>query len=284
MRQHRYFPAKTTARFNLVIVHGMQEHSQRYHAFASYLSEQGGHIITFDLPGHGADKFNDRLGDFGTDGLSSSFTAISEFFQSFANNLPNVLFGHSMGSALALRYAEQHQQLAVLILCGLPVNPVWMLRLAYQAARLEQRLRANKPSVFSNLFKIYNHSCRPNKTTSDWLSINPINVQHYLNDPLCGYEICPNYYVEMFGLMQEAFSAQELSKLDLGLKVWVIWGEKDPVTGFGRGTRRFVHQLKKLGYAVDSQEYAGLRHEILNEAEHLQVYTDVSQFIHQHLP
>lgn len=283
MRQFQYFPAKHTARFNLVIVHGMQEHGQRYQAFAEYLSEQGGNVITFDLPGHGAEKRSDVLGDFGLAGLSSSFTAISEFFQSFANTLPNVLFGHSMGAALALRYAEQHQNLALLILCGLPVNPVWMLRLGYQAARLEQGLRATKPSVFSNLFKTYNHAFRPNKTASDWLSANPDNVQHYLDDPLCGYEICPNYYVEMFGFMQYAFAEPELAKLDPKLTILVIWGEKDPVTGFGKGTRRFVSQLKKLGYAIEAREYAGLRHEILHETEQVQVYADVIGFIDQHL-
>lgn len=283
VRQYQYFPAKTTACFNLVIVHGMQEHGRRYRAFANYLSEQGGNVISFDLPGHGIEKISDQLGDFGTDGLSSSFTAISEFFQSFANDLPNVLFGHSMGSALALRYAEQHQHVALLILCGLPVNPVWMLRLGYQAACLEQRLRATKPSIFSQLFKTYNRSFRPNKTASDWLSTNPANVQAYLSDPLCGYQICPKYYVEMFGFMQEAFAESELRKLEPHLKILVIWGAQDPVTGFGKGTRRFVQKLKNLNYSVEMHEYAGLRHELLHEAEYLQVYTDISRFLQRQL-
>lgn len=283
MRQYQYFPAKQTARFNLVLVHGMQEHSQRYQRFADYLSGQGGNVLSFDLPGHGTEKLADKLGDFGAGGLESAFTSISEFFQSFANDLPKILFGHSMGAALALRYAEQQQNLDALILCGLPVNPVWMLKLGYQAAVLEQRLRPTKPSIFSNIFKVYNRAFKPNKTNSDWLSMNPENVQSYLDDALCGYEICPRYYVEMFGFMRHAFAKVELTKLDPQLKILVLWGTQDPVTGFGKGIRRFVHQLTQLKYAVQTHEYAGLRHEILHEAEYLQVYSDVLSFINASL-
>lgn len=281
MRQHQLFPAKMTARFNLVIVHGMQEYGQRYQAFARYLSEQGGNVITFDLPGHGAEKHRDVLGDFGQEGLASVDSDISAFFQSFANELPNVLFGHSMGSAIALRYAEQHQTLSKLILCGLPVNPVWKVDAGYQAAKLEQRFRPQKPSLLSGVFKGYNRAFKPTQTASDWLSANPENVQHYLDDPLCGYAICPHYYVEMFGLMRYAFAQKELNKLDPQLKILVIWGADDPVTQFGKGTRHFVHQLTQRHYAVQSHEYAGMRHEILNETGHLQVYQDVAHFIHE---
>ncbi|MFI0400452.1 MAG: alpha/beta fold hydrolase [Thiolinea sp.] len=279
MRQHEYFPAKTSARFNMVIVHGMQEYGQRYRAFAEYLSAQGGNIITFDLPGHGIEKHKDEIGDFGQAGLASAFTDISEFFQSFAHDLPNVLFGHSMGSAIVLRYAEQHQDLSLLILSGLPVNPVWMLELGYQAAKVEQHLRPAKPSVFANVFKGYNRSFKPCNTASDWLSANPDNVQHYIDDPLCGYDICPHYYVEMFGFMRYAFAEKELVKLDPNLKILVIWGAQDPVTGFGKGTRHFVNKLSAMHYKVQTHEYIGMRHEILNELEHQQVYEDVANFI-----
>lgn len=282
MRPHQYFPAQTTASFTLVIIHGMQEHGRRYQAFAEYLSRQGGNIISFDLPGHGVEKPKDALGDFGTEGLATSLTAIDEFFQRYAQGLPKVLFGHSMGSTLALRYAQQHD-LDLLILCGVPVNPVWVLELGYRAAKLEQRLRPQQASVFSNIFKWYNRRFQPCTTASDWLSANPDNVQAYLDDPLCGYALSPSYYLEMFGLMRHALAAKELAKLDSQLKILVIWGADDPVTDFGKGTRHLVNKLQALNYSVASQEYAGLRHEILNEVEPLPIYADVLHFIKANL-
>lgn len=282
MRPHQYFPAQTTASFTLVIIHGMQEHGRRYQAFAEYLSAQGGNIISFDLPGHGIERRNDALGDFGAEGLAASLTALDEFFQQYAQGLPTVLFGHSMGSTIALRYAQQ-RSVDLLILCGVPVNPVWTLALGYRAAKLEQGLRPQQASIFSNIFKWYNRKFQPCTTASDWLSANPDNVQAYLDDPLCGYALSPGYYVEMFGLMRQALAVKELAKLDPQLKILVIWGADDPVTDFGKGTRHLVNKLKALNYSVASQEYAGLRHEILNEAEPLPVYTDVLRFIKTNL-
>ena len=71
---HTHFPAANTATFNLVIVHGMQEHAARYHEFATFISQQGGNVIVFDLPGHGASGHDpNQVGSFGPEGLHSVF-------------------------------------------------------------------------------------------------------------------------------------------------------------------------------------------------------------------
>ena len=93
MVHHRLFPATTSARFNIVLVHGMVEHSGRYAEFAQFLAHQGGNVITFDLRGHGHYKSanKDALGDFGdthANGAQQIFTDIEELFASFKNNLP----------------------------------------------------------------------------------------------------------------------------------------------------------------------------------------------------
>lgn len=83
----------------------------------------------------------------------------------------------------------------------------------------------------------------------------------------------------MFGFMRYAFAEKELVKLDPNLKILLIWGAQDPVTGFGKGTRHFVNKLSAMHYKVQTHEYIGMRHEILNELEHQQVYEDVANFI-----
>ena len=283
MPNYHYFPAKTTARFNLVIVHGMQEHSGRYQAFAEYLADLGGNIITFDLPAHGAEKKPDQLGDFGESGLTRAFSDIEHFFQQFNNDLPNILFGHSMGSTIALRYAEHYKNLNLLILCGLPTNPMVALHAGYYAAKLERLIRPQRPSLLSAIFKTYNAAFKPTQTDFDWLSANPDNVQRYIADPLCGYAIAPQYFVEMFDMMRQTFSKPALQQLDPALKIAVVWGADDPVTQFGKGTRQFVRQLQTRHATVISHEYTGLRHEILHELEQAHVYQDVAQFIQTHL-
>lgn len=278
-----YFPAKSSAQFNLVIVHGMQEYSGRYKAFAEYLAQQGGHIISFDLVGHGAEKAPNQLGDFGTDGLQSTFSEIEQYFQRFNNQLPNILFGHSMGSAIALRYAQTHTHLNQLILCGLPTNSMLALHAAYYAAKLENFIRPKKSSLLSYLFKTYNMAFKPNRTDFDWLSVNPDNVDRYIADSLCGYAIAPDYFVQMFAMMRQTFPRSALKQLDPALRMLLIWGADDPVTMFGKGTEQFAAQLKSLKYQVTTKAYPVLRHELLHEHERLQVYQDIAEFIQTNL-
>ena len=132
---HTLYPATHHATFNVVIVHGMQEHAARYHEFATFLSQHGGNVIVFDLPGHGASGHDPKqLGNFGSEGLDSVHASIAQHFQRFDNTLPNVLFGHSMGSAIALRYAQLHPHLQHLILCGVPYRSARLFQLAYHTA------------------------------------------------------------------------------------------------------------------------------------------------------
>lgn len=49
MIAHELFPAQGTARFNIVLVHGMMEHGARYQAFAQHLAQHGGNVITFEI-------------------------------------------------------------------------------------------------------------------------------------------------------------------------------------------------------------------------------------------
>ena len=94
MVEHHLFPAASIpARFNIVLVHGMVEHSGRYNEFAQFLTHQGGNVITCDVRGHGHYKAADPnpLGSFGelnTNIAQQLLTDFPHFFASFKNNLP----------------------------------------------------------------------------------------------------------------------------------------------------------------------------------------------------
>ena len=285
MIAHDRFPATTvdgTARFNIVLVHGMMEHGGRYHDFARHLAQHGGNVITFDLRGHGQHLKAGQLGDFGDPidgGAAQIFTDMEQLFASFDNNLPNILFGHSMGSTVALRYAQTHSGLRQIILSAIPTNPPWLLSTGYRLAKLEARLRPTKPSVFMTTFKQFNREFKPNRTEFDWLSLDEGNIAHYIDDPMCGQPIAPRYYVEMFDFMRHVFRTQELAKIDKNTAILMVWGADDPVTQMGKGPRALLPRLQKLGLATAQIEYPQLRHEILNEANRAQVFDDIVRLI-----
>ena len=285
MVHHRLFPAvPTPARFNIVLVHGMVEHSGRYAEFAQFLAGQGGNVITFDLRGHGHYKNADpnALGSFGNLNPNAEqliLADIEQLFASFKNNLPNILFGHSMGSTIALRYAQTHTGLRQLILTGVPFNSPMQLSLAYQIARLEHKIKGDKTSMFDGIFKQYNRAFKPTQTEFDWLSVNATNVRNYINDPLCGYPISTRYYRDMFEFMRLCFRQDEIAKIEKITSLLVAWGASDPCTQFGKGTRAFIQRLQRVGLATAQIEYPNMRHEILNEDGRMQVYQDIAQLI-----
>lgn len=283
MIEHRLFTASTaSARFNIVLVHGMVEHSGRYAEFAQFLADQGGNVITFDLRGHGHYKGNQGLGDFGdaiNGGTQKIFADIAQLFASFDNHLPNILFGHSMGSTIALRYAQTHTGLRQLILTGVPFNSPALLSIGYQVARLEHKIKGEKTSMFDATFKKYNQYFKPTQTDFDWLSTSTANVQNYINDPLCGYPISIRYYVTMFEFMRYCFRPNEIANIDKTTSVLVAWGASDPCTDFGKGTRELIARLQNAGLATAQIEYPDMRHEILNEDNRMQVYQDIARLI-----
>lgn len=50
---HRFYEPTGDVKANLLIVHGMSEHSGRYDAFAKFLAEHGILVATYDQLGHG---------------------------------------------------------------------------------------------------------------------------------------------------------------------------------------------------------------------------------------
>ena len=282
---HTAYAVTEPASFNLLVIHGMQEHADRYHEFASFMSQHGGNVITFNLPGHGEGQHNpNQLGDFGSEGLRSVLPMMREHFARFDNTLPNVLFGHSMGSAIALRYAQLHPHLDQLILSGVPYRNAHLYQLAYHTALIEKRFKGpNSTSLLEKQTARFNDFFAPVRTPFDWLSLNPLNVDAYIADPHCGYPIAIAYFEQMADLMRMAFAPHEISKIKADLSILLLWGEQDPCTSFGKSSVYLATQLRQQGiHQVETYHYPQLRHEILQEDRRFEIYADILRHIQQY--
>ena len=103
--------------------------------------------------------------------------------------VPLVLFGHSMGSFIAQQYAILHgNKLKGLILSGSNYQSPTMYKLVSIASKIEKmRIGARLPSSFLDFlsFGSFNSKLKPVRTTSDWLSRDPVQVDKYINDSYC---------------------------------------------------------------------------------------------------
>ena len=81
---------------SIVMVHGILEHSLRYKDIAQFFANQGFHVVSFDLPGHGQSQgpkgFVRDFLDFGK--------ITNEIYRAYNLNFAH-LFGHSMGVLIA---------------------------------------------------------------------------------------------------------------------------------------------------------------------------------------
>ena len=92
-----------------VITHGLAEHSECYHSLAKKLSDDGWQVFAWDMRGHGRSEgkrgFVLNIQSF-IDDLECFLDVVTKQVQ--AANL--ILFGHSLGGLVTLRYLETHER------------------------------------------------------------------------------------------------------------------------------------------------------------------------------
>ena len=103
-----------SARAAVALVHGFGEHVGRYPHVAERFTAAGFFFAGFDLPGHG--KTDTRHGHASLPLLLEAVGGHIEETRRRSPGVPLVLYGHSMGGALALRYClERKPDLAAVI-------------------------------------------------------------------------------------------------------------------------------------------------------------------------
>ena len=183
-----------TPRAVLQIAHGVSEYVLRYEDFARHLTERGFAVVGNDHLGHGLSVASGapRL-YFGPKGSWNWVVEDMEQLRKLTHekfpNLPYFLLGHSMGSFLTRTYLIRYPgtvDAAVIMGTGYMNAAATAASLAVINAEC-LRNGASKPSAVATQasFGIYNRRFAPNRTSMDWLSLNPDNVDAYLQDPLC---------------------------------------------------------------------------------------------------
>ena len=101
LRGHIWAAAKPKAVMNLV--HGFGEHSGRYADMAANLNAKGISVVTLDLRGHGqSDGARGYCPDYNL--LLEDVDALLTKTRETYPDLPQILYGHSMGGGLVLNH------------------------------------------------------------------------------------------------------------------------------------------------------------------------------------
>ena len=275
----RHEPARGAARGILLISHGLAEHSARYADFAARMASEGFHVHAHDHRGHGLTTAPDApRGQFAPkDGIAkvvADMRAVRDHAAARHPGLPIVLFGHSMGGLLALAFAEAHPgAIDALAVWNSNLAPGFSGRVAQAVLAAERMLKGSDvPSgVLPRLtFGAWGRSIANRRTDFDWLSHDPAEVDAYVADPDCGFDVNVSMWIDIFAVTFAGAAGQGLSRLPRRLPIHLAGGEEDPATDYGRAIHAFARRLKKSRLEdVTITVYRGMRHETLKESRHL---------------
>lgn len=227
------------AHANVLLLHGIAEHSGRYEHVGSTLAKAGYTTRAIDHHGHG------RSG-----GRRAHVPFFDTFLDDVEDNLaelradgkPVVLMAHSMGGLIAFTYCVTGRPLPdVLLLSGPALGaeiPAWKRRAAPVLGRIS-------PKLFIK-----------NEFDGSLLSTNPDVGTAYVNDPLRIQGATAGLGLAMIEAMKLANQNIE----NLSIPTMVFHGGADRIV-----PPHFSEPIGELPVA-SRQELPGLEHEVLNEA------------------
>lgn len=271
----------------LQIVHGMQEHKERYYPFAEFLAKNGYSVVVSDLRGHGenapnlghiADKEGEKI-------LLDDQQKIYEYIIMNFKKLPVILFGHSMGSIISRDVLQTRSaDYAKVILSGYvapnPISPVAVF-LGNVVKGLTGKQKKSK-FLASLALGPYAKAVKDRKTDLDWLSVNEENVKNYIADPLCGFPFTNGSFSALFHLLNQMGKANKYIDVNANMPILLAGGEDDPCTAGEKGRAASKEVLEKAGFKnISVITYQNMRHEILNELDHQKVYQDMLNFLNK---
>jgi len=269
------------------ISHGMAEYARRYDDFARFLASRGFVVCANDHIGHGESSDPDHWGilpENADEIMLADMRTLQETMQQAYDGIPYFLLGHSMGSFLARAYISRYgSDLDGAIIMGTAQLPVSISKLGNMIAHLVGRMRGmDYRSKFLDGMGAggYGKKIKDAKTDLDWLNTDPKAVDQYAKDPACGFMFSAGGYCAITNLTRIIAEPQTVQTTPDDFPVLFASGAEDPVGNFGDGPTKAAEQMRTLSSAkVTVKIYDGMRHEILNEPGHAEVYADIERFL-----
>ncbi len=253
------------------IAHGLAEHAARYARFAAALNAAGFLVYATDHRAHGRTAGN-HLGDFGAagfDGLISDVAEYGAWIGAQHPGLPVFLLGHSMGSFATQAVITDHADLyRGVILSGSTVLDVVAAGLA----------ESDEPAGLEAFNAGFEH-----RTGYEWLSRDEAEVDAYVADPWCGFDLPDEAMPMLFAPAARLADPTVLAGIRHDLPLLIASGSDDPLAGGGELVELLGQRYRDAGITdVTVTVYPGARHEILNETNRDEVTSDLIGWISAH--
>lgn len=261
----RHWPATTAtpARGQLLIVHGLGEHVERYAHVAAALNAAGWDVHGWDHRGHGLSE--GRRGDIPAyDALLRDTARVIDAVRKPGSRF--VLLGHSLGGLIAARFAAE----------ALTAKPAAWSRpldgLVLSSPALDPGLSGLQKLALAVAEKLAPGLAVGNGLKPEWISRDPAVVRAYAADPLVHDRITARltrFIVDAGARVIGDAPRWQLTTL-------LMWAEADRCVA-PRGSEAFAAAAP--ANVVATRPWPGLFHEIFNEPEKAEVIGVLSDWL-----
>ena len=247
----------------VMLIHGLGEHCQRYEHLASHFNAEGITLSAIDLPHHG--KSSGERGHINSfDDFEAAALALYDKTKANHPNAPIFVLGHSMGGLITTRLLLSHQdKFQGALLSGAAIKspqepPTWQVAIIKGIAKFfpKAKMLALDASTVSR---------------------DPKVVENYMADPLVSKEkLSAQFLVSMTNAMEQC--QKQANTIELPLKI--MHGSADVMTA-PEGSEMLYHSVSSTDKEITL--YDGLFHEIFNEPENKEIFTEMVSWINKRL-
>ncbi|MDR2047410.1 MAG: alpha/beta hydrolase [Clostridiales bacterium] len=267
----------------LQIIHGMAEHAGRYGDFAAFLNRNGFYVAAAEQRAHkGAAVKGYESGNIFEDTVKDNL-ALTSFLKS-KYDLPVSVLGHSYGSMIAQGYIENNPPVSRVVLSGSAARTDFSAKAGYYLARAQRSLLGGRKTaklIGKLTFGAFDKPFKNENQRFAWVSRDKAQVEKYLADPFCGYDMSINFQASFMTGLRNIIKDENVAKIRKDLPILIASGSKDPIGGNnGKLVQKLwgiylEHGLKNVKFKL----YKDARHEILNESNRGEVYADILNFL-----
>lgn len=263
------------------LIHGMNEHVNRYDRFAKYLNKNGFIVFGDDHRAHGRTASSiENIGT--TDGNEDLFSATVSDELSILNylhktyKLPVCLFGHSYGSFITQALIEKTNLHQAVCLCGSAQFWTTYLLLGKIISWFGTKIDGKDHSA--NIIELFS-PIRKKINGTPVLTRDKQEEKTHFADKYFKDKFSYGFYYSMFKNL--IMLDRKVSKT---IPMLIISGSKDSVSMNGLLAKKLYKTYQKNGVKnISLKLYDGAKHELLNELNYNEVQYDVLSFFLQSL-
>jgi alpha-beta hydrolase superfamily lysophospholipase len=85
------------------------------------------------------------------------------------------------------------------------------------------------------------------RTNFDWLSHDKAQVDKYIDDKLCGFDVSLQSWLDVAEAV--FYSNQNLSNIPANFPIHLLGGGEDPCTNYGKDMEKLAVRLKRNGHS-----------------------------------